>query len=137
MEPGERTGTTVTYWASPDIFETTTYSLETITSRIREYAFLNKGLEIVVRDERPQADEIAEAVEEDTAADKVDSVRPDDLKRGEGGGIEQVFRYDRGLVDFPALIDGREVYLCWELGEDDVGYWHDMDAGYGGREPLG
>jgi hypothetical protein len=43
---------------------------------------------------------------------------------------------DRGLVDFPAVIDEREVYLCWELGEDDVGYWHDMDAGYGGREPL-
>jgi hypothetical protein len=43
---------------------------------------------------------------------------------------------DRGLVDFPALIDGREIYLCWELGEDEVGYWHDLDAGYGGREPL-
>ncbi|MGA8217586.1 MAG: DUF2203 domain-containing protein [Solirubrobacterales bacterium] len=43
---------------------------------------------------------------------------------------------DRGLVDFPALIDGREVYLCWEIGEDDVSFWHDMDAGYGGREPL-
>lgn len=43
---------------------------------------------------------------------------------------------DRGLVDFPALIDGREVYLCWELGEDAVGYWHDLEGGYGGREPL-
>jgi hypothetical protein len=43
---------------------------------------------------------------------------------------------DRGLVDFPALVGGREVYLCWELGEEDVGYWHDMDTGYGGREPL-
>jgi hypothetical protein len=43
---------------------------------------------------------------------------------------------DRGLVDFPALIDGREVYLCWEVGEEDVAFWHDMDAGYGGREPL-
>jgi hypothetical protein len=43
---------------------------------------------------------------------------------------------DRGLVDFPAVIDGREVYLCWELGEDEVGFWHDMDAGYVGREPL-
>ena len=43
---------------------------------------------------------------------------------------------DRGLVDFPALIDGREVYLCWEVGEDEVDFWHDMDAGYGGREPL-
>jgi hypothetical protein len=43
---------------------------------------------------------------------------------------------DRGLIDFPALIDGREVYLCWELGEDEVGYWHDLETGYGGREPL-
>ncbi|HEY6654001.1 MAG TPA: DUF2203 domain-containing protein [Solirubrobacterales bacterium] len=43
---------------------------------------------------------------------------------------------DRGLVDFPALLDGREVYLCWELGEDEVGYWHDLEGGYGGREPL-
>ena len=43
---------------------------------------------------------------------------------------------DRGLVDFPALIDGREVYLCWQLGEDGVDHWHDLEAGYGGREPL-
>ena len=43
---------------------------------------------------------------------------------------------DRGLVDFPALIDGREVYLCWELGEEDVAHWHDLEGGYGGREPL-
>jgi hypothetical protein len=43
---------------------------------------------------------------------------------------------DRGLIDFPALIDGREVYLCWELGEDEVTHWHDLDAGYGGRQPL-
>jgi hypothetical protein len=43
---------------------------------------------------------------------------------------------DRGLVDFPALIGGREAYLCWELGEDEVAYWHDLDAGYRGREPL-
>jgi hypothetical protein len=43
---------------------------------------------------------------------------------------------DRGLVDFPALIDGREVYLCWELGEDEVAHWHDISSGYGGRRPL-
>jgi hypothetical protein len=43
---------------------------------------------------------------------------------------------DRGLVDFPALIEGREVYLCWELGEDEVDFWHDLEGGYGGREPL-
>ena len=43
---------------------------------------------------------------------------------------------DRGLIDFPSLIDDREVYLCWQLGEDAVDYWHDLDAGYGGRPPL-
>jgi hypothetical protein len=43
---------------------------------------------------------------------------------------------DRGLVDFPAIIGGKEVFLCWEKSEDDVEYWHDLDSGYGGREPL-
>jgi hypothetical protein len=43
---------------------------------------------------------------------------------------------DRGLVDFPAVIGGEEVYLCWELGEDEVDYWHQLDSGYRGRQPL-
>ena len=43
---------------------------------------------------------------------------------------------DRGLVDFPSLRDGREVYLCWEEGEDEIGFWHEPDAGYGGRQAL-
>jgi hypothetical protein len=43
---------------------------------------------------------------------------------------------DRGLVDFPAVLEEREVYLCWELGEAEVAYWHELDGGYGGRQPL-
>ena len=43
---------------------------------------------------------------------------------------------DRGLLDFPALRDGREVYLCWVDGEADIGFWHELDAGYAGRQPL-
>jgi hypothetical protein len=43
---------------------------------------------------------------------------------------------DRGLVDFPALRDGREVYLCWEEGEDEIGFWHEPEAGFAGRRPL-
>jgi DNA gyrase subunit B len=108
MEPGERTGTTVTYWASSDIFETTTYSLETITGRIREMAFLNKGLEIVVRDERPVAEEIVDAVEDDTIANDIDSMGADAIKRREGGGLEQVFKYDRGLVDYVEHLNRRK-----------------------------
>jgi hypothetical protein len=51
--------------------------------------------------------------------------------------MEVVLRdLERGLIDFPALLDGREVYLCLEDGEDQIGYWHDIEAGYGGREPL-
>jgi len=42
----------------------------------------------------------------------------------------------RGLIDFPSLRDGREVYLCWVDGEADIGFWHDLDAGYAGRQPL-
>lgn len=43
---------------------------------------------------------------------------------------------DRGLLDFPAIIAGREVFLCWEKDEDDIEFWHDIDAGYAGRERL-
>jgi hypothetical protein len=40
----------------------------------------------------------------------------------------------RGLLDFPALIGDREVFLCWEKGEDDVEFWHELETGYAGRE---
>jgi hypothetical protein len=43
---------------------------------------------------------------------------------------------DRGLIDFPAIVDGNEVYLCWQLEEGEVAYWHDLESGYGGRQPL-
>jgi hypothetical protein len=43
---------------------------------------------------------------------------------------------DRGLVDFPHLRDGREVFLCWEMDEDDIEFWHELDTGYAGRERL-
>ena len=112
MEPGERTGTTITYYASPEIFETVTYNLETITSRIREMAFLNKGLEIVVRDERPQAAEVVDAIEDDTVDpdDKggIDDAGHDAIQRGASGGIEQVFKYDRGLVDYVEHLNRRK-----------------------------
>jgi hypothetical protein len=48
----------------------------------------------------------------------------------------QVKDLDRGLVDFPCEHRGRVVLLCWELGEDEVAYWHGADEGYAGRKPL-
>jgi hypothetical protein len=52
-------------------------------------------------------------------------------------GLDVVLRdLDRGLLDFPSLRDGREVYLCWEEGEDAIRYWHEPEAGFAGRHPL-
>ena len=51
--------------------------------------------------------------------------------------LEVVLRdLDRGLLDFPSLRDGREVYLCWQDGEDAIGFWHEPEAGFAGRRPL-
>ena len=41
-----------------------------------------------------------------------------------------------GLLDFPALKDGREVYLCWRYGEGEIAYWHEVEAGFAGRQPI-
>lgn len=77
----ESNGTTVTFWADPDVFETTTYSYETLCTRFREMAFLNKGLEIVIRDERPDHTE-------------------------DGHPVEQSFMAENGLVDYVKYLTG-------------------------------
>ncbi|AHH93383.1 DNA topoisomerase (ATP-hydrolyzing) subunit B [Kutzneria viridogrisea] len=83
LAPTDSTGTVITYWADPDIFETTVYNLETVARRLQEMAFLNKGLTIVLRDER--------VADEDTEADA----------EGQVAAIkEQVFHYPGGLEDF-------------------------------------
>ena len=58
-------------------------------------------------------------------------------------GFEQLEEMDllirdleAGLIDFPALRDGREVYLCWQVDEPEVGHWHAPESGFGGRRPL-
>ena len=49
----------------------------------------------------------------------------------------QLKDFDRGLIDFPSMREGRVVLLCWQLGEgDELEWWHDMDAGFAGRTPL-
>jgi len=53
----------------------------------------------------------------------------------QGLGVELKDFYT-GLVDFPAWMNGHEVYLCWRLGEPDVGHWHEVDAGFAGRQKL-
>jgi hypothetical protein len=43
---------------------------------------------------------------------------------------------EQGLIDFPGLRGGRQIYLCWRLGEDAVNFWHDRETGFAGRQPL-
>ena len=52
---------------------------------------------------------------------------------GEGVLLRDI---DTGLVDFPGERDGQPVFLCWKLGEDEVGFWHPIDTGFSGRRPL-
>ena len=58
-------------------------------------------------------------------------------------GIEQLASWniqvkdlERGLIDFPAEREGRTVFLCWELGEPEVGFWHETSTGYANRQPV-
>ncbi|GGU20759.1 DNA topoisomerase (ATP-hydrolyzing) subunit B [Lentzea flava] len=82
-EPTDETGTTVTFWADPEIFETTEYNVETIARRLQEMAFLNKGITIILRDER-----ISEEDEEADAEGHKAAVK------------ERVYHYPGGLEDF-------------------------------------
>ncbi|MBF4567287.1 DNA topoisomerase (ATP-hydrolyzing) subunit B [Plantibacter sp. VKM Ac-2880] len=85
-EPSSETGTTITFWPSPDTFETTEFDYETLRTRFQQMAFLNKGLRIELADERPLRDAIeAEDVDDNSAAH---SQRKD------------VFLYERGLEDY-------------------------------------
>jgi DNA gyrase subunit B len=102
-EETSETGTTTRFWPSEDIFETTEYNFETITNRFREMAFLNKGLEICVRDQRKEAEEIAEAVEDST----VEGPDADEPHSSPVGGLERTFRFERGLVDYVEHLNKR------------------------------
>jgi DNA gyrase subunit B len=95
-ETTDTTGTTVTFWASPDIFETTTYEYETLRARFQQMAFLNKGLTITLTDERPRA--IESVVDEaDAEAEDLDAV---DVEVAPVKPRTVAYRYEDGLVDY-------------------------------------
>ena len=124
-ERSDDTGTTTTFWASRDIFETTHYSFETLAGRFREMAFLNKGLTLVVRDERAQAGGIAEAVDDATIPAGVDG-GADGVSETPGGGIERRFRYDNGLIDYVDHLNARKdlihpTVIAFEAEDTDSG----------------
>ncbi|MEU9836422.1 DNA topoisomerase (ATP-hydrolyzing) subunit B [Streptosporangium sp. NPDC048047] len=86
-EPTDETGTSITFWADPTIFETTTWNFETLSRRFQEMAFLNKGLTICLRDERP-----GHSAGED----------------GEDGPVEVTYHYEGGLSDFVKHLNSKK-----------------------------
>ena len=95
--------------------------------RVRELEALNAVR--TAADEVPRAAELEREIQ--ALAVEIDGFRRElrDL------GLE-VKDYALGLVDFPGVVGGREVFLCWRIGEPAVQFWHDKDVGYSGRRPL-
>jgi hypothetical protein len=60
----------------------------------------------------------------------------DCVQRIDDAGV-QVKDLDAGLLDFPSVRDGREILLCWRVGEDEIAFWHGLEEGFAGRKPLG
>jgi hypothetical protein len=95
--------------------------------RVRELESLNAAR--TAADDVPRAAELESEIQ--SLAAEIEGFRRElrDL------GLE-VKDYERGLVDFPGVVDGREVFLCWRIGEPAVQFWHDKDAGFAGRRPI-
>lgn len=66
----------------------------------------------------------------------VDLLRLNKLMRSLASRGVLIKDIDRGLVDFPHWRDGQEVVLCWELSEERVAFWHDLESGFAGRQPI-
>jgi len=99
-EKTRKTGTTIRFWADPDIFETTNYDFETIARRLQEMAFLNKGLTIELTDERVAPEEVVD----DIVSDQAEAPKSAEEKAAEAASPHKVkhrvFHYPGGLVDF-------------------------------------
>ena len=99
--------------------------LEAEMQQLSQRIFLSGGLHVDVASVARRRAEREKALKEaqDTLAE-IDEI-----------GV-QVKDLDQGLLDFPCLLDGETVLLCWKQGEKEIGYWHTMDGGYAGRKPL-
>ena len=99
-EKTKKTGTTVRFWADPNIFETTVYDFETVARRLQEMAFLNKGLTIDLVDERVAAEEVVDEVVSDTAEAPKSAEEKAEERNKPQKVKHRTFHYPGGLVDF-------------------------------------
>lgn len=106
-----------------------------ITAEYREWRELVRRYEIVAGGSKADEGESTEQIRLRDAIDRVArrvTVYVDELQQ-----IGCILKgFEDGVVDFPARFDGRDVSLCWKLGEPEVGHWHEVHAGYSGRQPI-
>jgi len=89
------------------------------------------------REMRMIAEEIGGKVEKDSRIQKMaDDIEDFMLELEEIGCFFKDWNFQIGLVDFPAMIEGKEVFLCWRSDEDDIMYYHGMDDGFAGRKII-
>ena len=124
-EESDETGTTITFWASPEIFETTVYDFETIRARFQQMAFLNKGLTISLTDERPDAvDEgAAEEAAADAAAEGADAAQADEAAAQAKKGKSVTYCYADGLLDYVKHLNSSK--RAEVVNEDIIAFEHE------------
>jgi len=89
------------------------------------------------REMRLIAEEIGEHAENDPRIQKLaGNVESFMSELEEIGCYFKDWNFSIGLIDFPAIIDGEEVFLCWRSDEDDIIYYHEVEAGFTGRKPI-
>lgn len=119
----------------------TFYSLDRANERIADL----DGMLTVLRTQRDELRELKTSFEATESADDqrrlrlrmqglVDQMQAS-VARIDGWGIT-LRDIDTGMIDFPALVSGRQVWLCWQLGEGSIAWWHELEDGFAGRRPL-
>jgi hypothetical protein len=89
------------------------------------------------REMRLIADEVGSNVENDPRIQKLaDDIEDFMQELEEIGCFFKDWNFSIGLIDFPSIIDGKEVFLCWRSDEDDIMYYHDMETGFAGRKLI-
>ncbi|MGZ8527375.1 MAG: DUF2203 family protein [Candidatus Limnocylindrales bacterium] len=119
----------------------TFYTLDRANERIADL----DGMLTLLRTQRDELRELKTTFEATDSADDqrrlrlrmqglVDQMQAS-VARIDGWGIT-LRDIDAGMIDFPALVAGRQVWLCWQLGEGSIGWWHELEDGFAGRRPL-
>jgi hypothetical protein len=106
-----------------------------ITALHPEWRDLVAQYELVAADAKPEWGESPEQLDLRRRIDDIAGKITDYLQELEKIGC--VFKgFDEGLVDFYGKLDGREIFWCWKQGEDRITHWHEIEAGFAGRQPL-